>query len=322
MKALSMIGLTALLFTACSQNAPDLPEAPAPNLEESAEMTDTPAELALLTWNDLLSQERPSPTASITLGEGETDIVDLWLPETPGPHPVVLMVHGGCWQKSIADRTLMNYAAEDLRQRGLAVWNIEYRGVDEDGGGYPGTYLDVAQAADAMRDYASEYDLDLSRVAGMGHSAGGHLVTWLATRSALPSESPIASDTPLTMVGVVNSGGLADLEVSVDVTQFGCLGAIIDDLTGASSEYRNNVFSDTSPAELLPVPIEFVSVSGAMDGISPPGLAEDIAAKDQAAGGNGRAVIVPGNNHVDLVAPGTAAWEAQANVLQDMLAPR
>ena len=281
-----------------------------------------PAALALLTWGDLLSRDRPAPTASIRIGEGATDIVDLWLPETPGPHPVVLMVHGGCWQKAIADRTLMNYAAEDLRQRGLAVWNIEYRGVDEDGGGYPGTYLDVARAADAMRAHASDYDLDLSRVAGIGHSAGGHLVTWLATRAALPETSPLRSNTPLEMRGVINSGGLADLEISVKVTQFDCMGAIIDSLTGAPSDTRATVFDDTSPAELLPVPGDFVSVSGAMDRISPPGLADAIAAKDLAAGGTGRAVIVAGNNHVDLVAPGTDAWEVQADLLQDMLTPR
>ena len=59
-----------------------------------------------------------------------------------------------------------------------------------------------------------------------------------------------------------------------------------------------------------------------MDRISPPGLADAIAAKDLAAGGTGRAVIVAGNNHVDLVAPGTDAWEVQADLLQDMLAPR
>lgn len=322
MKALTVIGVCALLVAACTQGAPDLPEPNASTADESAEMTETTDTPALLTWTDLLSRDRPAPTMSLKLGDGETEIVDLWLPETSGPHPVVLMVHGGCWQKSIADRTLMNYAAEDLRQRGLAVWNIEYRGVDEDGGGYPGTYLDVAKAADALRGYASEYDLDLNRVAGLGHSAGGHLVTWLATRPALPEDSPLASDQPLEMIGLVNSGGLADLEASIDVTQFECLGAIVDDLTGAPSESRPNVFSDTSPAELLPVPPDFVSVSGAMDRISPPALAEDIAAKDQSAGGSGRAIIVPGNNHVDLVAPGTAAWEAQASVLQDMLAAR
>ncbi len=281
-----------------------------------------PATLSLLTWNDLLSRDRPAPTTSIRIGDGDTDIVDLWLPETPGPHPVVLMVHGGCWQKAIADRTLMNYAAEDLRQRGLAVWNIEYRGVDETGGGYPGTYLDVARAADALRDQAERYDLDPNRVAGIGHSAGGHLVTWLATRAALPDTSPLDNADPLSLLGVINSGGLADLEVSVNVTQYDCLGAIIDDLIGSPSDARENAFSDTSPAELLPVPGTFVSISGAMDRISPPGLADEIAAKDRAANGSGQSIIVAGNNHVDLIAPGTEAWEVQAALLQDMLAPR
>ena len=310
-----------IALAACAQEPAPIEAAPL-EIDESTEMTDTPAELALLSWGDLLSQEKPTPTTSIQIGDGETDVVDLWLPETPGPHPVVLMVHGGCWQKAVADRTLMNYAAEDLRQRGLAVWNIEYRGVDEEGGGYPGTYLDVAKAADVMVQHAETYDLDLKRVAGIGHSAGGHLVTWLATREALPENSPLLSEDPLPLVGVINSGGLADLKLSVSVTQFDCLGAIMDDLTGPTSETRSSVFSDTSPAELLPVAAEFVSVSGAMDRISPPGLADDIAAKDKAAGGTGRAVIVPGNNHVDLIAPGTAAWEVQATLLQEMLAPR
>ncbi|MHA7899709.1 MAG: alpha/beta hydrolase [Henriciella sp.] len=321
MKLLVSLSVAMICLAACAQE-PAPAEPSAPDLAANVETTDMPAELALLTWGDLLSQEQPNPTTSIRLGDKETEMVDLWIPETPGPHPVVLMVHGGCWQKAVADRTLMNYAAEDLRQRGLAVWNIEYRGVDEDGGGYPGTYFDVAKAADALRDHAEENDLDLNRVAGIGHSAGGHLVTWLATRSALPEISPLKTANPLPLIGVINSGGLADLEVSVKVTQFDCLGAIIDDLTGAPSETRQSVFSDTSPAQLLPVPGAFVSVSGAMDRISPPGLADEIAAKDQAAGGSGRAVIVPGNNHVDLIAPGTAAWETQASLLQEMLAPR
>ena len=60
--------------------------------------------------------------------------VDVWLPAGKGPFPVVLMVHGGCWTTSIADRSLMNWIAADLRSGGIAVWNIDYRGVDRAGG--------------------------------------------------------------------------------------------------------------------------------------------------------------------------------------------
>ena len=150
----------------------------------------------LMVWDDLLGRPKVSPQQTIRWGQGATDVVDVWLPDGAGPFPVVLMVHGGCWQKSIADRTLMNWAAEDLRSHGLAVWNIEYRGVDEQGGGYPGTFLDVAHAADALRDHAAALNLDTKRVAAFGHSAGGHLVMWLAARANLPKSSPLYMDNP------------------------------------------------------------------------------------------------------------------------------
>ena len=82
-------------------------------------------EPALMTWGDLTGRTLPTPSSTHSYGDAPAQVVDLWLPEGPGPHPVVLMIHGGCWQKAIADRTLMNYAAADLQQRGIAGWNIE-----------------------------------------------------------------------------------------------------------------------------------------------------------------------------------------------------
>lgn len=312
------MALATLMLNACSEGT-DAPEPSEPALPEAVS-TEEPARLAVLSWGDLFSEHKPLPSQEIRIGEAETDIVDLWLPETPGPHPVVLMVHGGCWQKSIADRTLMNYAAEDLRQRGMAVWNIEYRGVDEEGGGWPGTYLDVAKAADALHDHAVEYDLDVSRVAGTGHSAGGHLVMWLAARKNLPEDSPLYLANPLPLVGVVNVGGLADLELSTRVTERSCMGAVLDQLTGPATQTRPDVFAQTSPARLLPLGIPSVHLSGDLDRISPPGLATALAKKARLAGDkNARALIVEGNNHVDLIAPGTTAFEAQAATLTRML---
>ena len=213
----------------------------------------------------------------------------------------------------------MNYGAEDLRQRGMAIWNIEYRGVDEAGGGYPGTYLDVAKAADALRDYAEDYNLDLSRVAGTGHSAGGHLVTWLAARQNISEDSPLYNANPIALRGVINVGGLADLELSARVTERSCLGEILDDLTGAPSEKRPDVFVDTSPARLLPMGIEHISLSGDLDRIAPIGLAHSFAGKAIAMGDQAEATIISGNNHTDLIAPGTDAFEAQAQHLAEWL---
>ncbi len=134
-------------------------------------------------WPALLERPRPEPDSTHAYGPDQMQKADLWLPAGDGPHPTVLMVHGGCWQTEIADRRIMNWIADDLRKRGIAVWNIDYRGVDRAGGGYPGTFADAAAAADALAGQAERHRLDLRPLVAVGHSAGGHLALWLAARA-------------------------------------------------------------------------------------------------------------------------------------------
>ena len=275
--------------------------------------TDAPTK-RLMRWQDLKDRRMPKPTESINIGDASTDIVDLWMPDGTGPHPVVIMIHGGCWQKAIADRTLMNYAAEDLRKRGIAVWNIEYRGVDQSGGGYPGTFHDVAKASDAIKEHAENHKLDLSNIVVFGHSAGGHLGLWLAGRPQLPASSPLYSKSTLPIAAVVNSGGLADLKASAPVTLPGCLASIMDDLTGPPSENRPNVFSDTSPVELLPMNVNQISVNAKRDPIAPQVLGKGYTEKAKLAGDKANFVSVAGG-HVELISPGTEAFEEQAKII-------
>ena len=140
-----------------------------PLLSALAAATPSPAAHPLLTWPDLVGRSRPKPDATVSYGPDQMQKVDVWLPAGPGPHPVVLMVHGGCWTTSIADRTLMNWIAADLRHDGIAVWNIDYRGVDRRGGGYPGTFADAAAASDLLLRDGRRFGLDLSRY-GMSHA--------------------------------------------------------------------------------------------------------------------------------------------------------
>ena len=294
---------------ACTQ-----PSTPVPEVASG-----TAPRVRLMAWEDLLNRDRVSPTHSIQWGPGATDVADLWLPEGEGLHPVVLMVHGGCWQKSVSDRTVMNWAAEDLRRQGIAVWNIEYRGVDEEGGGYPGTFLDVAHAADALRDQAAAYNLDLNRVAAFGHSAGGHLALWIAARHKLPANSPMRMDNPLKLVGVINSGGLADLKASRGVAPRSCLSEIYGQLVGDISSTRSDVLSDTSPAEMLPLKVRQISVNGHDDGLAPPVLGESYTRRARAAGDSADVVVVLNTGHVELVSPGTEVWDIETAALKDML---
>ncbi|MEM9840291.1 MAG: alpha/beta hydrolase [Pseudomonadota bacterium] len=284
----TIVAIACLVLTSCSAQEPPL-----------------------MTWDDLTSRPLPQPTETRRYRDGPSGVIDLWLPEGEGPHPVVVMIHGGCWQKSIADRTLMNYAADALRDNGLAVWNIEYRGVDEEGGGYPGTFQDVAAAIDLLGEEADDHDISLRHVLSFGHSAGGHLAVWAASRRNISQESALYTDRIQPIDVVINSGGLADLEVSSPVTLRSCLANIEEQLVGT----RPEPYADTSPAELLPPSAIIYNVNGARDSIAPPVLGETFTTKINTAGGSSTFRLVEGAGHVELIAPGTKAFEIQSQIL-------
>jgi len=273
---------------------------------------------ALMNWPDLTRAPAPKATQRIAYGHGASQFVDLWLPEGPGSYPVVVMLHGGCWRASVANLTIMNYIAEDLRRRGLAVWNIEYRGIDQPGGGYPGTFQDVATAADALRQAAPAYHLRLDRVVAVGHSAGGHLALWLAARRRLPASSPLRTAEPLPIAAAVSLGGLPDLQVARGLEPAGCGAAPVDALTGASAGREGDVYADTSPAALLPLGLPQLLVHGALDPLSPPDVGGSYQAVARARGEKVRIIVIEGVGHVELIAPRTAAWAREAFEIQSL----
>ena len=107
-----------------------------------------------------------------------------------GPLPLAVMIHGGGWS-GFSTAASTGHMAADLARRGIAVWNIEYRG-SGGGGGWPHTYVDVAAAMDHIPKLAGEAGaaIDLERVTVTGVSAGGNLAAWAAGRSTLPPEVP------------------------------------------------------------------------------------------------------------------------------------
>ena len=310
--------LCTLVFMGC-QAKPDSRKVTEP-VENIAENTSAAImEKAIMTWPDLTGRPLPQATTSINYSDQPTGIVDVWLPDGKGPHPVVLMIHGGCWQKSIADRTLMNYAAEDLRQKGMAVWNIEYRGVDEPGGGYPGTFDDVAMAGNVLTQHAAEFNLDMGRIAGFGHSAGGHLITWYAGSRNLPPNSKIRFARSIEMVGMINSGGLADLKTSEPMTLSSCLAAIRPKLTGPVTDSRSDPYADTSSDRLLPSGIAVHNVNGQKDRIAPLLLGEAFTKEVIRSGDVAYNVSIEGEGHVELIAPGSKAFDRQSEILMSLL---
>jgi acetyl esterase/lipase len=266
-------------------------------------------------WPDLLERPRPEPDATVRYGEVALQLVDVWLPKGKGPHPVVLMVHGGCWTSDIADRRIMNWIADDLRKRGIAVWNIDYRGVDRDGGGYPGTFLDAAAAADALRSHAAEYRLDLHRLVALGHSAGGHLALWLAGRPRLPAGSPLRTANPLPVRHVVSLGGLPDLEEAARAPGSGCGTEVVAKISGEGR------WAETSVPRLAPLGARQVLINALQDKIIPTHYPADYARLMRAKGDSVAVRMVDHSGHVELIAPETAAWAVAVKEIQAALRP-
>lgn len=273
----------------------------------------------LLNWPDLTGRARPAPDATVSYGADAYQKVDVWLPKGAGKHPVVLMVHGGCWQTSIADRTLMNWIADDLRGRGIAVWNIDYRGVDRPGGGYPGTFVDVGVATDALAKHADRYMLDTNRVVAVGHSAGGHLALWLAGRTKLPKASPLRTAKPLKIAHVISLGGLPDLEATAASPDNGCGTDVVARLTGPKTAKRADVFADTSVPRLLPIGVPQDLVNGENDRIIPMRLGTGYVEQATKAGDNVALHRIPATGHVELIAPESAAWAKARSLIETAL---
>ncbi len=260
-----------------------------------------------------MKQAVHTPAAAFHYGPAPSQVAELFLPKGRGPHPVVVLLHGGCFLQQYQGFPQTSGLAADLAGRGYAVWNVEYRKLGEPGAGYPGTFQDVAAALDRLRDEAPRNGLDLGRVIAMGHSAGGHLALWAASRARLPADSPLRTANPLKIGAVISLAGIGDLAGQGKVFALPCGDDTIDRLVDTA--HRKQPFADTSPAELLPTGVRVVMVHGVFDPVMPPYTGRDYALRVRKAGDAAEVVIIPDAAHFDLVMPSTAAWARIVDVL-------
>ncbi len=169
------------------------------------------------------SPSSPPPTRH-RYGPGAQQFGDLYLP-TAGdggrPRGTVVVIHGGFWQSGYA-LDLGALLGADLARRGWAAWNIEYRRLG-DGGGWPATFADVAAAVDHLRELDG---VDPRSVITLGHSAGGQLAAWAASRrgTGLPGGAP-----RVRVTATVPQAGVLDLRTAATE---GLGGTAVPDLLG------------------------------------------------------------------------------------------
>jgi acetyl esterase/lipase len=303
---------------------------------------------------EALTAARPDAYHTVHYGPGVDQFGELWpaaggptpVPGGPSPAPVVVLVHGGYWR----DRyrlDLMHAMAADLSGRGYAVWNVEYRRVGSPGGGWPGTFLDVAAALDALADLAGQHRLDLGRVSVVGHSAGGHLALWACGRHRLtestaldadprsgpearhgtetqhgtealsgteapPEEealSPLFAPPRVAPALAVSLAGVCDLRMAAALRLSD--DAVLGLLGGAPGEVPDR-YDLACPTRLLPMGVPQVALHGTDDVDVPLELSTRYA---DLAGAECDLLVLPGVDHLALIDPASAAWPSVLRAL-------
>jgi acetyl esterase/lipase len=270
-----------------------------------------------MTVRDLLTLPQPAADETVAYGEAPAQFGELRLPKSGGPHPVAIVIHGGCWRARYGLDHVRALSAE-LTAAGIATWSLEYRRLGDPGGGWPGTFEDVAHGADQLRALATRFPLDLERVVAVGHSAGGHLALWLAARSRLPAAEPLRYGDPLALRGVVALAGIADLAAAAERQ---VCGSALTELVGAAPAEQAQRLALASPVALLPLGVAQHLLVGADDAIVPPDLVTAYAARAAASGDPVTAEVLEGAGHFELVNPASAAWPAVQRAVHLLLGP-
>jgi acetyl esterase/lipase len=200
--------------------------------------------------------------------------------------------------------------------RGFAAWNIEYRRVGETGGGWPGTFQDVAAAADALLKLSPVYPLELNQVVAIGHSAGGHLGLWLGARHRLPASEITVGSTPLHLRGVISLAGVNDLE---HAWQLHLGNNATEALMGGSPAAYPLRYQLASPAAQLPLDLPQTLIHGSADDNVPLVISQQYAAHAEQAGDTVHLIELAGADHFVLIDPISDAWQVTIREIQALL---
>jgi acetyl esterase/lipase len=246
-----------------------------------------------------VSSDPARQTERVSYGDDASQFAELSVP-SGSPRGVVVVIHGGFW-KAAYDLSLGRVLATSLVQHGWAAWNIEYRRVGN-GGGVPQTLDDVASAIDALVDQ----DVPRDRVIALGHSAGGHLATWAASRGRYDRW---AASVELT--GVVSQAGVLDLCSAYDEgLGSGAVQAFLGHPPGPSD-------APTDPLEQVPLAVPVHCVHGVADDVVPVTQSRSYVRAATDAGGPAALTEVQGD-HFTVVDPSTDAWRQTLQILDDL----
>ncbi len=250
-------------------------------------------------------------TASTTkhaYGEDPNQFGELYRPASGSKPGTVVIIHGGFWRAQY-NLSFGRPLAADLVRRGYTVWNLEYRRVGQ-GGGWPGTFADVA----AGIDHLAELDVDTGHVCAVGHSAGGQLAGWAVARQHLPATAPGARPRVVT-TAAVSQAGVLDLATAAND---GVGATAVPDVMGGTPAQVPERYRLVDPIELLPVGARVLCVHARADDTVP--FAQSTAYVDAAHRAGSQATLVPVvGDHFTVIDPASPAWGVVVDALPGLL---
>lgn len=234
-----------------------------------------------------------------------------FLPAGGNALPVVVLVHGGFWQPGYG-RDLEDEVALSLAADGFAVWNVDYALADT---AWPTTFRDAAAAMDHVAASRHRDRLDLARVAVVGHSAGGHLALWLASRAEL-AEGEVGAAPAVRVKVAVGQAPVADLATAA---REGVGSGAVEDLMDGSPGEVPERYAVGSPKELLPVRgVRVTLVHGDADDLVPLRQSMSYVEAARALGMDVELEVLEGVGHFEHLDPGSAAVAAMRTALAEL----
>ena len=262
-------------------------------IEPAAKTVKILVALLYLMSQDILQVPNEQPGLRIAYGEDPLQFGELRLPEGDGPHPVVIVIHGGFWRAAY-NLDHISHLCVALNKAGLATWSLEYRRIGNPGGGWSGTLDDVLAGKEHLRKIAADHRLDLTRVVILGHSAGGHLGLWVAGQSGFAVR------------GVVSLAGVTDLRRAFDLK---LSNTVVRDLLGGTPESVPDRYHAASPIEHLPLGVPQRLIHGTDDTIVPIELSRSYVNAAREKGDDAELIVMEGAGHFELIDPRTKEFE-------------
>jgi acetyl esterase/lipase len=208
----------------------------------------------------------------------------------------VVLIHGGFWRGTAEYFNGPSPLAEALVARGWHVWQIEYRQLPN-GGGWPGTLDDTAAAVEHLAVVADALHVELGPVITVGHSAGGHLAVWALSRP----------DAVLGLTGAVSLAGVLNLLLG-EQEDIGD-GAVTGFLGGSSADHPDRYAASDPMSRIEPrLPVRIVH--GDLDDVVPMNQSDTYVVAAREAGQDVDITVVAGGDHMVVIEPGHAAFEA------------